>query len=145
MASGPTSHSPSDLGRTGVRRLASSVRDRPPGRGSPRAATTRLRSAGAGAEREILTFSDLLPYVLHDRQLRERLARLYAAYRSLDVWCLSGQGQGTARLDDVAALNVAVVEGLGLQRQADPVGFDAEGPIEVWEKMVELYLDWAGR
>jgi hypothetical protein len=99
----------------------------------------------SGAEREILTFSDLLPYVLHDRQMRERLARLYAAYRSLDVWCLSGQGQGAARLDDVAALNVAVVEGLGLQRQVDPEGFDIDGPTEVWDKMVELYLDWAGR
>jgi hypothetical protein len=104
-----------------------------------------VRNAGAGAEREILTFSDLLPSVLHDRQLRERLARLYAAYRSLDIWCLSGQGErpAPARLDDVAALNVAVIEGLGLQRQVDPDGFDIDGPTEVWEKMIELYLDWA--
>ncbi len=90
-----------------------------------------------------MTFNDLLPYVLHDRQLRERLARLYAAYRSLDVWCLSGQERrpGASRLDDVAALNVAVVEGLGLQRHADPEGFDVDGPSEVWEEMVALYLD----
>jgi hypothetical protein len=104
-----------------------------------------MRPAPPEVEREFLTFSDLLPYVLHDEALRERLARLYAAYRSLDIWCLTGQGEcdEPARLDDVAALNVAVVEGLGLQRQVDPEGFDPDGPAQVWEKMIELYLDWA--
>jgi hypothetical protein len=94
-----------------------------------------------------LTFSDLLPRVLHDRVLRERLARLYAAYRALDAWCLSEQGEApnTAGLDDVAALNVAVVEGLVLQQRVDPDGFDPEGPAEVWARMIELYLAWAGR
>ena len=109
---------------------------------------TRVRSAArTGAEREVLTFSDLLPRVLHDRMLRERLARLYAAYRSLDAWCLSEQGEApdTAGLEDVAALNVAVVEGLVLQQRVDPEGFDPEGPAEVWARMIELYLEWAGR
>jgi hypothetical protein len=111
-------------------------------------AATRVRSGSrAGAGREVLTFSDLLPRVLHDRVLRERLARLYAAYRSLDAWCLSGQGGGPdpERLEDVAALNVAVVEGLVLQQRVDPDGFDPEGPAEVWARMIELYLEWAGR
>jgi len=111
-------------------------------------AATRLRSGPrAGAEREVLTFSDLLPRVLHDRVLRERLARLYAAYRSIDAWCLSDQGgaPGPKRLDDVAALNVAVVEGLVLQQRVDPDGFDPGGPAEVWAQMIELYLAWAGR
>ncbi len=111
-------------------------------------AATRVRSGPrVGAGREVLTFSDLLPRVLHDRVLRERLARLYAAYRSLDAWCLSGQGgvRDPERLEDVAALNVAVVEGLALQQRVDPDGFDPEGPAEVWTRMIELYLEWAGR
>jgi hypothetical protein len=111
-------------------------------------ASTRVRSGPrAGAGREILTFSDLLPRVLHDRVLRERLARLYSAYRSLDAWCLSGQGGAPEpeRLEDVAALNVAVVEGLVLQQRVDPEGFDPEGPAEVWARMIELYLEWAAR
>jgi len=111
-------------------------------------AATRVRSGPrAGAGREVLAFADLLPRVLHDRVLRERLARLYAAYRSLDAWCLSGQGGAPdpERLEDVAALNVAVVEGLVLQQRVDPEGFDPEGPAEVWARMIELYLAWAGR
>ncbi|MBN2203531.1 MAG: TetR family transcriptional regulator C-terminal domain-containing protein [Thermoleophilia bacterium] len=137
-----------------------SRRDLPAGGGAPAGgdasgdhpdagpAATRVRSGPrAGAGREVLSFSDLLPRVLHDRVLRERLARLYAAYRSLDAWCLSGQGGAPdpERLEDVAALNVAVVEGLVLQQRVDPDGFDPEGPAEVWARMIELYLEWAGR
>jgi hypothetical protein len=117
---------------------------------SGRGVTTRLTPSATDAdnEREVLTFSDLLPTFLHDATLRDRLARLYAAYRSLDVWCLADDAAADreidaeeARLQDVAALNVAVVEGLGLQQQVDPEGFSSDGPYELWERMIELYLD----
>jgi len=103
--------------------------------------------APAGTRRQVLTFSDLLPEMLGDDLLRERLARLYDVYRSLDAWCLADRDETerSARLTDVAALNVAVVEGLALQGRVDPEGFDRDGPAEVWTRMVELYLDWAGR
>ena len=85
---------------------------------------------------------ELLPHFLRSRRLRTHVAGLYGAYRDFDGRCLvsgvSGVGQGDR--ENIGALSVAVVEGLGIQLAVDPDGFDQEGASALWEEMVAAYL-----
>ena len=47
---------------------------------------------------------------------------------------------GGGDLDKLAALSVAIVEGLAVQYAADPEDFDHEGTYRLWEEMVLAYL-----
>jgi AcrR family transcriptional regulator len=93
-------------------------------------------------------FYELLPNIMRDERLREVLAADYARSRELDRRTLAagrtaaargraGTGEDLARL---AALSVAVVEGLAVQYAADQEHFDHEGTYRLWEDMVLAYL-----
>ena len=94
-------------------------------------------------------FYELLPNIMRDERLREVLAADYARSRELDRQTLAaGRAAAGARsragggtdLDKLAALSVAVVEGLAVQYAADQEHFDHEGTYRLWEDMVLAYL-----
>jgi AcrR family transcriptional regulator len=100
-----------------------------------------LQRQGCTSHEENQLFFELLPHVLRDPELRERLAGLYAWYRELDGWVLSPEQ--AARREDVrrlAALAVAVGDGLTIQCSADPA-FDVDGVYELWEKLFRGALE----
>ena len=87
-------------------------------------------------------FYELLPHIMRDDQLRDGLAADYAKSRELDRQTLAAGRSGADRadLDRLAALSVAVVEGLAVQFAADQEHFDHEGTYRLWEDMVLAYL-----
>jgi AcrR family transcriptional regulator len=85
---------------------------------------------------------ELLPHALRDPDVRARFAEEYRVYREVDGDCL---GAAPRRLDDaqleaLAAVSIAVVEGLGIQRALDPDGFDHAAAWAMWRKVVGRYL-----
>jgi AcrR family transcriptional regulator len=100
-----------------------------------------LQLAGCKSHEENQLFFDLLPNVLRDPRLRERLAELYEWYRELDGWVLAPDTG--ARRDDVrrlAALAIAVGDGLTIQRSADR-SFDVDAVFALWERLFRIALD----
>jgi len=89
-------------------------------------------------------FYELLPHIMRDDRLREDLAADYAKSRELDRQTLAagrpGGAGGSEDLDKLAALSVAIVEGLAVQYAADQEHFDHEGTYQLWEDMVLAYL-----
>jgi len=93
-------------------------------------------------------FYELLPHIMRDERLRADLAADYAQSRELDRQTLAAsqgelgdqEGRGAADLDKLAALSVAIVEGLAVQYAADQDHFDHEGTYLLWEAMVLAYL-----
>jgi len=84
---------------------------------------------------------ELLPHVLRSKSLRERVAELYADYRRFDGECLaSGSAAGAELIEDLGALSVAVVEGLGLQAAVDPKGFERDRAYALWQDVVTAYV-----
>jgi len=89
---------------------------------------------------------ELLPHALRDPEVRARFVEEYRLYRSVDADCLAA---APAELDDealeaLAAVSIAVVEGLGIQRALDPEGFDHERAWRAWVEVVGRYLDLDG-
>jgi AcrR family transcriptional regulator len=100
-----------------------------------------LQRQGCTSHEENQLFFDLLPHVLRDPDLRERLAGLYRWYRELDGWVLSPEDE--ARREEVrrlAALAIAVGDGLTIQCSADR-SFDVDGVYELWERLFRVALD----
>ena len=89
-------------------------------------------------------FYELLPNIMRDERLREDLAADYAKSRELDRQTLAAGARPVPRrrrdLDKLAALSVAIVEGLAVQYAADQEHFDHEGTYRLWEDMVLAYL-----
>jgi AcrR family transcriptional regulator len=93
-------------------------------------------------------FYELLPHIMRDERLREVLAADYAKSRELDRQTLAAGRSGGGHsgvgvdkdLDRLAALSVAIVEGLAVQYAADQEHFDHEGTYRLWEDMVLAYL-----
>jgi AcrR family transcriptional regulator len=90
-------------------------------------------------------FYELLPHIMRDERLRADLAVDYAKSRELDRQTLAaGQtGRDGVDLEKLAALSVAIVEGLAVQYAADQEHFDHEGTYRLWEAMVLGYLRYA--
>jgi AcrR family transcriptional regulator len=86
-------------------------------------------------------FFEVLPHALRDPALRPRVAGLYESYRQTVMTCLgAGTGEVTAsRLLPLAALMIAVVDGLSIQMGLDP-DFDVRVPFRTWETMLAEHL-----
>ena len=85
---------------------------------------------------------ELLPHALREPEVRARFADEYRRYRVVDADCLAA---APAELDDeklvaLAAVSIAVVEGLGIQRALDPEGFDHERAWRAWASVVGRFL-----
>jgi AcrR family transcriptional regulator len=87
-------------------------------------------------------FWELLPHVLRDRELLRRFAAAYRESRLMDGSCVQAAGPDIdgAQAERLAALTVAVLEGLSIQRVIDPGGLDFEGAYADWESMLLAFL-----
>jgi hypothetical protein len=74
--------------------------------------------------------------------VRARFAEEYRVYRAVDGDCLAAAPRelSVAELDALAAVSIAVVEGLGIQRSLDPDGFDHERAWRMWRDVIGSYL-----
>ncbi len=91
-----------------------------------------------------LVFFDLLPYVIRDERLRERVAALYEWYYKMNVEWLGlaerVRPENRERYIAFMSLMVAVVDGLALQAALKPKGFDLERSFEVLEFFLKRSL-----
>ena len=91
---------------------------------------------------DVPTFQDffaILPLVMRDPELRERVADLYDWYRDLYVRCFSDVADDSdvaARFRLHASLMVAVIDGLAIQKALDPEGCDLTALFDLWEAML---------
>ena len=84
---------------------------------------------------------ELLPHILRSKKLRDRVAGLYETYREFDGACLASGTEADAELcEDLGALSVAVVEGLGVQAAVDPDGFARDRAYTLWQRVITLFL-----
>ncbi|MGE5228827.1 MAG: TetR family transcriptional regulator C-terminal domain-containing protein, partial [Deltaproteobacteria bacterium] len=85
---------------------------------------------------------ELLPHALREPEVRARFADEYRTYRAVDGDCLAGAPRELSEqeLEALAAVSIAVVEGLGIQRALDPGGFDHEGAWRMWRDVIGAYL-----
>jgi AcrR family transcriptional regulator len=85
---------------------------------------------------------ELLPHALREPEVRARFAEEYRVYREVDGACLSGAARELSEqeLEALAAVSIAVVEGLGIQRALDPEGFDHARAWRMWREVVGRYL-----
>jgi len=85
---------------------------------------------------------ELLPHALRDAEVRARFAEEYRVYREVDSGCLDAAPRELSEedLDALAAVSIAVVEGLGIQRALDPGGFDHERAWRMWRAVIGHYL-----
>jgi len=86
-------------------------------------------------------FFAILPHVVLDDELRERVAELYEWYRDLYV---EGLGDATTvdeqHLRAYASLMVAMTDGLAVQALLDPDGVQLEPLFALWERMLRAAL-----
>jgi len=89
---------------------------------------------------------ELLPHALRDPEVRARFAEQYLAYRAVDAGCLGAAPRELSELEleALAAVSIAVVEGLGIQRALDPDGFDHAAAWGAWRDVVGAYLALPG-
>lgn len=87
-------------------------------------------------------FYDLMPHLLATREGRLRMAQLYTAYRELNARALSSvlAQARSPRARAVAAMHVALTDGLALQVLMDPGGVDVQLTAELWEDCVRSML-----
>jgi AcrR family transcriptional regulator len=86
-------------------------------------------------------FFAILPHVVLDDELRDRVAALYDWYRDL---YMEGLGGATTveqeQLRRFASLMVAMTDGLAVQKLLDPDGVELEPLFELWESMLRAAL-----
>ena len=90
---------------------------------------------------------ELLPHALHDPEVRARFAEEYRAYRDVDADSSAPPPRRARRAeaDALAAVSIAVVEGLGMQRALDPDAFDHERAWRAWRRVVGRSSTLPGR
>ncbi len=98
------------------------------------------------AERTNRMLYELLPHALRDPEVRARFAEEYRTYRAVDAGLLGAAPRelGEQELESLAAVSIAVVEGLGIQCALDPDGFDHEAAWRAWRDVVGAYLALPG-
>lgn len=100
----------------------------------------------SGRDRTNRMLYELLPHALRDPEVRARFAEEYRVYREVDADCLGAAPRelDEAELAALAAVSIAVVEGLGIQRALDPGGFDHERAWRMWREVVAGFLGLPG-
>jgi AcrR family transcriptional regulator len=89
-----------------------------------------------------ILFFDLLPRVLENPSMTKQFAELYRAYRDQNVRTLwAGPSDDTpAVLRDIAALTVAIADGLAVQILAEPGSVDVHRALETWRSFIDHVL-----
>jgi len=96
----------------------------------------------SGNEKVNRMLFELVPHALRDPAVRRRLAEEYALSRGVDAECLGSAPRrlGEDELEALAAVSIAVVDGLGLQQMLDPGGFDHGRAWRMWRRVVGEFL-----
>ena len=93
-----------------------------------------------------LAYFELLPHVLRDPAMARQLSDLLKAYRDMNVrgfW--DGRGPAPPVIEDLAALTVAMTDGLAIQMLADRDKVDVPRALGVWKSFVEQTIAAAAR
>jgi AcrR family transcriptional regulator len=93
-------------------------------------------------KRAFQVFFEILPHALRQKSLRKRGADLYGWYRETDAWALRAADEALTddELDDLAALTLAVCDGLAIQLLLQPDTFRHERAYRLWEEVVTSFL-----
>jgi AcrR family transcriptional regulator len=85
---------------------------------------------------------ELLPHALREPEVRQRFADEYRLYRHVDADCLASAPRELSddEAEALAAVSIAVVEGLAIQRAIDPEGFDHARAWRAWRDVIGAYL-----
>ncbi|OFW55597.1 MAG: hypothetical protein A2133_09545 [Actinobacteria bacterium RBG_16_64_13] len=85
---------------------------------------------------------DLLPRLLETPSMARQLAELYRAYRDLNTRALWGDRTEDApvAVRDLAAMTVALTDGLAVQLLAEPGSVDIASTLALWRSFVETVL-----
>jgi len=85
---------------------------------------------------------DLLPRLLENPAMAKQLAELYRAYRDLNTRALWGDRADEAPIvvRDVAAMTVALTDGLAVQLLAEPGSVDVGTTLATWRSFIEGVL-----
>jgi AcrR family transcriptional regulator len=88
-------------------------------------------------------YYDLLPHVLDDASNRAQLAQLFRSYTASNVAALlpSSSEAPSAEVKTLAALTIAMTDGLAVQLLADPDSVDVPLAMQLWEGYVDWVLD----
>lgn len=87
---------------------------------------------------EFLATLDVVPPALRNPDLRERLAKLYTWYREVNAKCLDPDTDPaqSERLNGLATLFVAVIDGLAIQWALDPENMDLDSLAALLKEIV---------
>ena len=110
------------------------------GSGSPSHYARRLASDSQAYR----LFFAMFPHLECDRKTHRRLAGLYNDYRRLNAQGLSLDDNGSHDADTLAAMLVALSDGLALQLLLDPGSIDMDRVVSLWETLVEATLNRDG-
>ncbi len=86
-------------------------------------------------------FFDIFPYVVRDKELRQRLARLYDWYREIGLLYVGANEETRHELEPLACLQLAVAQGLALLATIDGEAQSlVEGAFALWQELLEAHL-----
>lgn len=90
---------------------------------------------------------DLLPRLLENPRMARQLAHLYRGYRDINARALWGEdlGEPPALVRRLAAMTVALTDGLAVQVLAEPGSIDVPGVLATWRDFLENALAAATR
>jgi AcrR family transcriptional regulator len=85
---------------------------------------------------------DLLPRLLEDPRMARQLADLYRGYRDVNARALWGDRPGDPPpvVRQLAAMTVALTDGLAVQVLAEPGSVDVRSVLETWRTFMEVTL-----
>ena len=91
---------------------------------------------------EFRLYNELLPHILRSTKLRQHVAAQYELIRQAHAaYIRKSTSLDVPSSERVAALGLAILDGLGLQSSLDPEGFDQAGAYEMWRDLVQLYVN----
>jgi AcrR family transcriptional regulator len=91
--------------------------------------------------RSFVALLEILPHAMRDESLRHRVAELYGGYRAVVLGAIGAEADGDqVTLSSFAALTIAVVDGLSIQRALDPKQIDVEAATALWLGMARGLL-----
>jgi AcrR family transcriptional regulator len=87
-------------------------------------------------------YFELVVHARRHPRMRQRLAEVMAGYRRLNAWWFSpdGRTEVSPEIADLAALTVAVTDGMAMQLLADQESVDAERALGVWADFLRWRL-----
>lgn len=90
-------------------------------------------------------YFDLVPHLLEDTGMRAQLSGLYATDRQLNLWALWPEERGNApgQVAVLAAMTMALFDGLALQLLADPNSVDIDRVVSTWNAILHEHVSKA--